>query len=314
MAENNSCSYSDIEKIHNELIRKLITGHVGQNENMDTYVNWKMRFRDHCDDNPAVLNGSVMGNFTYLEDNEKIAPGHYDVLKKIFTDDRRALRKIEEAVKKIKNIKYTAKSPNSRNKDEMASNVKILVEVKNDEGVFLRNLTSFLRKMVNNLKSEFPALPWINKGFTILHGGERDDTLATFCTKMMNVQENLEKMLSKESVNNPKTNSRKILGSCFALMQTIENETETGLTFLEIGWDQSTMILTEAAGGYNGCVSDIFRSLEKQVKFYFQNMLHPTRKEIEVLVAIEDITQSDGDNLIQKLSRDVGNKKENGMK
>lgn len=31
---------------------------------------------------------------------------------------------------------------------------------------------------------------------------------------------------------------------------------------------------------------------KKQVKFYFQNMLHPTRKEIEVLVAIEDITQS----------------------
>lgn len=145
--------------------------------------------------------------------------------------------------------------------DEIAPYVKILVEVKNDEGVFLRNLTSFLCNMVNNFKSEFPALPWINTGFNILHGGERDDTLATFCTKMMNVQENLEKMLLKESVNDPKTNSRKILGSCFALLQTIENE--TGLTFLEIGWDQSTMILTEAAGGYNGCVSDIFRSLEK---------------------------------------------------
>lgn len=174
--------------------------------------------------------------------------------------------------------------------DEIAPYVKILVEVKNDEGVFLRNLTSFLCNMVNNFKSEFPALPWINTGFNILHGGERDDTLETFCTKMMNVQENLEKMLWKESVNDPKTNSRKILKSCFALLHTIENE--TGLTFLEIGWDQSTMILTEAAGGYNGCVSDIFRSLEKQVKFYFQNMLHPTRKEIEVLVAIEDITQS----------------------
>lgn len=176
--------------------------------------------------------------------------------------------------------------------DEIAPYVKILVEVKNDEGVFLRNLTSFLCNMVNNFKSEFPALPWINTGFNILHGGERDDTLATFCTKMMNVQENLEKMLLKESVNDPKTNSRKILGSCFALMQTIENETETGLTFLEIGWDQSTIILIEAAGGYNGCVNDIFRSLEKTVKFYFQNMLHLKRKEIEVLVAIEDITQS----------------------
>lgn len=131
----------------------------------------------------------------------------------------------------------------------MVSYVKISVEVENDEGVFLRNLTSFLCNMVNNLKSEFPALPWINMGFNILHGGERDDTLATFCTKMMNVQENLEKMLLKESVNDPKTNSRKILGSCFALLQTIENE--TGLTFLEIGWDQSTIILIKAAGGYN---------------------------------------------------------------
>lgn len=88
---------------------------------MDIYVNWKMRFRDYCDDNFVVLNGSVMGNFIYLEDNEKIVFGYYDVFKKIFIDDCRVLRKIEEVVKKIKNIKYIVKSLNSRNKGEFLS-------------------------------------------------------------------------------------------------------------------------------------------------------------------------------------------------
>lgn len=69
----------------------------------------------------------------------------------------------------------------------MVLNVKILVEVKNDEGVFLRNLILFLCKMVNNLKFEFFVLLWINKGFIILYGGERDDILVIFCIKMMNV-------------------------------------------------------------------------------------------------------------------------------
>lgn len=88
---------------------------------MDTYVNWKMRFKDYSVDNPAVLKGSVIGHFVYLEDTEKIAPGNYDVLKKIFTDDRKALRKIEEAVNKIKKIKSTAKSSNNGNKGEFLS-------------------------------------------------------------------------------------------------------------------------------------------------------------------------------------------------
>lgn len=43
---------------------------------MDTYVNWKMGFKDYSDDNPAVLKGSVMGHFVHLEDTEKIAPGN----------------------------------------------------------------------------------------------------------------------------------------------------------------------------------------------------------------------------------------------
>lgn len=88
---------------------------------MDTYVNWKMRFKDYSGDNPAVLKGSVIGHFVYLEDTEKLAPGNYDVLKKIFTDDRKALRKIEEAVNKIKKIKSTAKSSNNGNKGEFLS-------------------------------------------------------------------------------------------------------------------------------------------------------------------------------------------------
>lgn len=71
--------------------------------------------------------------------------------------------------------------------DEIVLYVKILVEVKNDEGVFLRNLILFLCNMVNNFKFEFFVLLWINIGFNILYGGERDDILVIFCIKMMNV-------------------------------------------------------------------------------------------------------------------------------
>lgn len=75
-----------------------------------------MRFKNYNDDKTTALHGGVMENFLYLEGKQKIVPGQYDVLTNIFADDPKALRKIEEAVNKIKNIKSTAKSSKSGNK------------------------------------------------------------------------------------------------------------------------------------------------------------------------------------------------------
>lgn len=111
----------DIEIIYDELICKFINGYVGYNENMDIYVNWKMRFKVYSDDNFVVLKGSVMGYFVYLEDIEKIVFGNYDVFEKIFIDDCKVLRKIEEVVNKIKKIKFIVKSLNNGNKGEFLS-------------------------------------------------------------------------------------------------------------------------------------------------------------------------------------------------
>lgn len=48
--------------------------------------------------------------------------------------------------------------------DEKILNIKVLVEVKNGEEVFLRSLIIFFCIMVNNLKFEYFILFWIDKG------------------------------------------------------------------------------------------------------------------------------------------------------
>lgn len=67
-----------------------------------------MRFRNYYGDETTELEGDVMGNFEYLENKNELSPGNYDVLKKIFAGDRKAMKKIENAINKIENIKSTA--------------------------------------------------------------------------------------------------------------------------------------------------------------------------------------------------------------
>lgn len=78
-----------------------------------------MRFKNHCDDT-TQNKGCVRGNFEYLEKTEAIAPGEYDVLKKIFAEDKEALSKIEKALTEIKKLKPSAKSSNKNNKGEFS--------------------------------------------------------------------------------------------------------------------------------------------------------------------------------------------------
>lgn len=51
--------------------------------------------------------------------------------------------------------------------DEKILDIKVLVEVKNGDEVFLRSLIIFFCKMVNNLKFKYLILLWIDEGIEI---------------------------------------------------------------------------------------------------------------------------------------------------
>lgn len=104
MAERDSYSKSNIKRIHNELILELVNGHVGHSENTRTYTNWKMRFKNYCDQTTEI-DGNVRSNFQYLEDHYYLNPGNYKVLEQIFNGDKDALEKIQTAAYKIQIIR-----------------------------------------------------------------------------------------------------------------------------------------------------------------------------------------------------------------
>lgn len=99
-------SNPNIKEIHNNLLVKLINGHVGHKENSDSYVSWKMQFRNYCD-LPTQQIGSVLENVFYLENKGLLGVGNYDVLRKIFSDDNEALLEIEAVSKLIENIDHS---------------------------------------------------------------------------------------------------------------------------------------------------------------------------------------------------------------
>lgn len=87
--------HTNVKEIHNKLLAKLINGYVGHNENSDTYVSWKMQFRNYCD-LPTQQSACVLDNVYYLEKIGLLGVGKYDVLKKIFSEDKEALSEIEQ--------------------------------------------------------------------------------------------------------------------------------------------------------------------------------------------------------------------------
>lgn len=116
----------NIKEIHNNLLAKLINGHVGHQENSDSYVSWKMQFRNYCD-LPTQQNGSVLENVFYLENVGLLGVGKYDVLQKIFSEDNDALSEIDRVSALIGNI-----DPSTlRSADANVYIVEIRIKVKN---------------------------------------------------------------------------------------------------------------------------------------------------------------------------------------
>lgn len=162
------------------------------------------------------------------------------------------------------------------------------MEVKNGGEVFLRSLTTVFCKMVNNLKSKYSTLPWIDEGIEI--NVPADETGKRYAEYMKNVQENMEKLLIHEEIKNEKRNSQKILGIFFALLKDIKND--IGLTDVEIGWDQSTIILIKTSGRCQGDVEDRYTQMTKKIRSCFKDMLCLKQSDIEVFVTTEHLIQS----------------------
>lgn len=88
----------------------------------------------------------------------------------------------------------------------------------------------------------------------------------------------------------PKQIRRKFWGFFFALLKVIKSE--IGLTDVEIGWDQSTIILIKTSGRYQGDVEDRYTQMAKKIRSCFKDMLCLKQKDIEVFVTTKHLIQS----------------------
>uniref|UniRef100_K1PJL7 Uncharacterized protein n=1 Tax=Magallana gigas TaxID=29159 RepID=K1PJL7_MAGGI len=107
MAEKKSSLFNDIRRTHNALLAQLIIDHVGNDTSTETYINWKTKFKDHCD-NTRMLNLAVTANCQHLELMNIISPGKYDALRDIFSEDPEALSKINNAADEIQRMESAA--------------------------------------------------------------------------------------------------------------------------------------------------------------------------------------------------------------
>lgn len=96
-------SLSEIKHIHIDLLSELIDGHIGHNMDKETFNRVKVISAMYCGP-PIQKQCSVIESFRFLEDTDMISPGNYAVLKDIFTGNHMALKKIDEAACKIKNL------------------------------------------------------------------------------------------------------------------------------------------------------------------------------------------------------------------
>lgn len=118
--------HTNVKEIHNKLLAKLINGYVGHNENSDTYVSWKMQFRNYCD-LPTQQSACVLDNVYYLEKIGLLGVGKYDVLKKIFSEDKEALSEIEQ----VSNVIELIDPSTIRSTEANVYMVEIRIKVKN---------------------------------------------------------------------------------------------------------------------------------------------------------------------------------------
>lgn len=191
----------NIKEIHNKLIAKLINCHVGHQENSDSYVSWKMQFRNYCD-NPIQLNGSVLKNFYYLENAGLVGIGRYDVLQKIFSENNEALSEIKRTFEIIEHFEPST----IRSKDAETHIVEIRIKVKNgcpnieeltgilSDFVWKLDYAYFSRKLDNFQKMSLVHATTICQ--RIMDGIERSDDNESFENIILETKSALKKFIS----------------------------------------------------------------------------------------------------------------------
>lgn len=135
-----------VKQLHNGLLAKLINEYVGHNKQSDSYVNWKMQFRNYCN-HITQQNGSVLDNVYFLENAGLLDIGKYDVLQKMLSGDKEALSEIERVSKLIE--VWDPSTITSADTNDYI--VEIRIKVKGGcpaiEEILTKILSDFLRKL-----------------------------------------------------------------------------------------------------------------------------------------------------------------------
>lgn len=104
MANESFQSNSKIREIHFGLIQELITHHIGNDRDKDSFSEWKSAFEEKIVESPVQRECSVNANFNYLKKKGLLKVGKYETLREIFYKNEEALSAINLASKKIGDI------------------------------------------------------------------------------------------------------------------------------------------------------------------------------------------------------------------
>lgn len=104
MANESFQSNSKIREIHFGLIEELITHHIGNDRDKNSFMEWKLAFEEKIVDTRVQSECSVLANFNYLKKKGLLKVGKYETLREIFYKNEGALSAINLASKKIGDI------------------------------------------------------------------------------------------------------------------------------------------------------------------------------------------------------------------
>lgn len=275
LMDNSLLSNPNIKEIHNNLLAKLINGHVGHKENSDSYVSWKMQFRIFCD-LPTQQNCSVLENVFYLENKGLLDVGKYDVLQKIFSEDFEALSEIERVSKIIKNI-----DPSTiRSTDTNFYIVEIRIKVKNGCPSIEEILTGILSEFVWKLDytyfssklDDFQKLS-LSHATTIcqriMDGIERSEKYKNFANIISETKSALKKFISVHNKDAEKS-STVIVRQFLNFLDRMKKK--YCIQKCRVDWKEYTVIFVELKNVFDFKTCLESASLKKEARSTFENI------------------------------------------
>lgn len=265
----------NIKEIHNNLIAKLINCHVGHQENSESYVSWKMQFRNYCD-NPIQQYGSVLKNFYYLENAGLVGVGRYDVLQKIFSENNEALSEIKMTSELIGHFEPST----IRSKDADIYIVEIRIKVKNGCPNIEELLTGILRDFVCKLDyayfySKMNDVPRFSSAHAtticqrIMDGIERTDKYKNFENIISETKSAIKKFISFHTSDAEKSSTiivRQFLNflDCMKKKYCVQK--------WRVDWKEYTVIFIEFTNLFDFETCFESESLKKEARSTFENI------------------------------------------